>query len=446
MIKNFVELACNNNYIPKGKHEKYNVKRGLRNSDGSGVVIGLTEIGDVRGYKYSEGDLEPMEGELYYRGYNIRDLISGFQKEGRAGFEETIFLLMFGQLPNMKEYEQFTKLIKSKMTLPNRFNEDMILSAPSKNIMNKLSRSILALYSYDKNPDDLSIENVINQSIGLIAKFPALIAYAYQARQHYYKKKTLHIRIPHKKFSIAENFLNLIRLSTDFSPLEAEILDLALVLHAEHGGGNNSTFATRVVTSTGTDTYSAISAAVGSLKGFKHGGANSSVLSMMKNIKKSIRDWEDKDEISNYLTKIVRKEAFDKTGLIYGIGHAVYTVSDPRAVLFKSKVKELANERGGKWNREIKLYQAVEELAPKVLKKERKLSSEISANVDFYSGFVYKMLGFPEEIYTPVFAMARVAGWCSHRIEELITGGKIIRPAYKNVSKSKKYISIKNRK
>lgn len=432
--------------ISEKYYERYDVKRGLRNQDGSGVLVGLTEIGNVHGFVVVDKDVTPDEGSLSYRGYNVEDLVKGFQTEKRFGFEEVIYLLIFGKLPTPVRLQQFCDLMKASMDLPPRFNEDMIMSAPSNNIMNKLARSVLALYSYDPKADDLDTENVLRQCIELCARFPVLIAYAYQALQHYFRKKTLHIRLPNKEFSLAENFLHLTRLNETFTRLEADILDLALVLHAEHGGGNNSSFTVHVVSSTHTDTYSAIAAAIGSLKGPKHGGANEKVMDMMRNIKENVKDWADKDEVGAYIEKIVCKEAHDRSGLVYGIGHAVYTLSDPRSIIFKSKVKELARARGSEREKEMNLYLAVEELAPGIVRRLKGSGRPVSANVDFFSGFVYDMLGIPPEIYTPIFAMSRIAGWSAHRIEELISGRKIIRPAYKSLAEKKSYIPLDQRK
>ncbi len=445
VIRDLSQEILDRGPISEKFYERYDVKRGLRNQDGSGVLVGLTEVGNVHGFVVVEKDVTPADGQLSYRGYDIKELVNGFQSEKRFGFEEVIYLLLFGKLPTAERLTQFCDLIKNSMDLPHRFNEDMIMSAPSNNIMNKLARSVLALYSYDPNPDDLSIENVLDQCIRLCSQFPVLIAYAYQALQHYFRKKTLHIRLPKKEFCLAENFLHLIRLNETFNRLEAEVLDLALVLHAEHGGGNNSSFTVHVVSSTHTDTYSAVAAAIGSLKGPKHGGANEKVMDMMRNIKDNVKDWADKDEVAAYLEKLVRREAHDRSGLIYGIGHAVYTLSDPRAVIFKKKVGELANARGGERIKEMNLYMAVEELAPAAIRKIKGSGRPVSANVDFFSGFVYDMLGIPPEIYTPIFAMSRIAGWSAHRIEELISGRKIIRPAYKSVSEKKSYAPLDKR-
>lgn len=446
LSKDWVDLAVRNNTIPKANYSKYDVKRGLRNSDGSGVLVGLTEIGDVHGFDVSEMDIRPVEGELCYRGISVGDLVRGFQKEERHGFEETAYLLLFGQLPTTSQLRSFRGMIDECMPLPGRFNEDMILSAPSRDVMNKLARSVLALYSYDDKADDTSIGNVLRHSIELVARIPVLIAYGYCAMQHYYGKKALHIRYPKPGASIAENFLHLIGSSKKVNPLEAAILDLSLVLHAEHGGGNNSSFTVHVVSSSATDTYSAIAAAIGALKGPKHGGANIRVVEMMDHIKSNVKDWTDMDEISAYLERILNREVFDRSGLIYGIGHAVYTLSDPRAEVFKEKIRELVAVRHDNLEKELALYEAVEEIAPKVIRRVLGSSRRYCANVDFYSGFAYRMMGIPPEVFTPVFAMARVAGWCAHRIEELVSGGRIIRPAYKSISRKRRYTALAQRK
>lgn len=428
------------NSIDQDLYAKYDVKRGLRNSNGTGVLAGLTGVGDVHGYQLENGEKKPAEGKLFYRGIEICDIIKGFQKEKRFGFEEVCYLLLFGQLPDSHALEEFNNLLSLNRDLPEGFTEDMMLKVPSRDIMNKLATSVLAAYCYDKNPDDLSIKNVLRQSIELIARFPTMVAYGYQAKSRYYDNKSLYIHSPQPHLSTAENLLVMIRPTCEYTRLEAELLDLALVLHAEHGGGNNSTFTTRVVTSTGTDTYSAIAAAVGSLKGSKHGGANLKVLEMMENIMENVRDWEDDEEIKRYLQQIVDKKANDRSGLIYGMGHAVYTLSDPRAIQLKAKAAELAGAKG--MEKEFNLYTAVERLTPQVMSEGKKNGKEIAANVDLYSGFVYKALGIPKELFTPIFAVARIGGWCAHRIEELVSGGRIIRPAYKNVQDTRKYVPL----
>ena len=440
IIRRLCLISRSNNYIDPDLYAKYNVKRGLRNSDGTGVLVGLTEVGDVHAYIIDENEIVPIEGRLYYRGIDVYDFVEGFLKDKRFGFEECCYLLLFGKLPNRRELEEFNMLLGEYRKLPDNFVSDMILKAPSKDIMNKLARSVLVSYSYDSNPDDTSLENTLRQCIELIARCPAMVAYGYQAKAHYHDGKSLYIHSPQPELSTAENLLYMIRPDNKYTQLEAETLDLALVLHAEHGGGNNSTFVTHVVSSTGTDTYSAISAAIGSLKGPKHGGANIKVMEMMEDIKAHVKDWNDEDEIAAYLEKILRKEAYDRSGLIYGIGHAVYTLSDPRTVLLKKKAEVLAQEKG--MENEYKLYTTIEKLAPDVFYKVKKANKVMCANVDFYSGFVYEMLNIPRELYTPIFAVARIAGWCAHRIEELINGGRIIRPAYKSVAGRKEYISI----
>jgi len=439
----YSELAEKNGRIDQELYGKYNVKRGLRNSDDTGVLVGLTDIGEVHAYIIDENEKVPVEGQLFYRGLNIADLVRGFQSENRFGYEECCYLLLFGELPNRKQLEEFEDLLARHRELPEGFSMDMILKAPSKDIMNNLARSILASYGFDSNPDDTSIKNVINQSICLIARMPTMAAYSYQAMEYYHNKKSLYIHCPRPELGTAENFLHMIRPDSKYTRTEAETLDLALVLHAEHGGGNNSTFVTHVVSSTGTDTYSTIAAAIGSLKGPKHGGANIKVVNMMEDLKANVSDWEDEEEVASYLAKLLNKEAFDRSGLIYGIGHAVYTLSDPRCIMLKAKAEELAKEKG--YMEEFKLYSLVEKLSPVVFSEVKKTNKVVSANVDFYSGFVYNMLDIPMELLTPLFAIARVAGWCAHRIEELMNGGRIIRPAYKSVAQRKKYIPMDER-
>lgn len=443
LMEELTHLVETTNKIDPEFYNKYNVKKGLRNSDGSGVLVGLTEIGEVHGYIMDEGEKKPDVGRLSYRGIDVEDIVSGFQAEGRPGFEEVIYLLLFGELPNAQRLEEFNHLLGSHRTLPHGFTEDMILKAPSNDIMNKLERSILAYYSYDSNPDDISARNILRQSIELIASAPTMMAYGYQAKSHYHGHNSLFIHMPKVELSTAENILHMIRPDNKYTKTEAELLDLALVLHAEHGGGNNSTFAARVVSSTGTDTYSAIAAAVGSLKGPKHGGANAKVMAMMDDIKENVSNWEDKEEIEKYLSRILKKEVGDKSGLIYGMGHAVYTLSDPRAILLKEKALVLAKET----NRvsEFNLYTNIEALAPKVFFDVKGSGKDISANVDFYSGFVYSMLNIPPELYTPIFAVSRLVGWCAHRIEELVSIQRIIRPAYKSVVIGEKYVPLRER-
>lgn len=446
-VNDYVDKMINEiekiNYIDPDNFSKYNVKKGLRNRDGSGVLVGLTEIGEVHGYVLYEGERKEDEGHLIYRGIDVVDLVRGFQQEKRYGFEEVCYLLLFGTLPDKAQLDEFVELLGELRDLPDGFTEDMILKAPSSDIMNKLARSVLVSYSYDDNPDSVDAKNLLRQSIELIAKFPTMVAYGYQAKSHYYGGKSLYIHNPRPDYSTAENILHLIRPDNKFTKTEAEVLDLALVLHAEHGGGNNSTFAARVVSSTETDTYSAIAAAVGSLKGPKHGGANIKAMRMLQNIKDNVSNWDDEEEIRNYLIKIMDKQAFDKSGLIYGLGHAVYTLSDPRAVLLKEKAHQIAVEKVRE--KEFLLYEAVEKIGPEVLCMKKGSTKNICANVDFYSGFVYDALGIPTELFTPLFAVARIVGWCAHRIEEVICNQKIIRPAYKSISKAKEYVPMSQR-
>ncbi len=431
-------VGKNYNINPK-LYDKFNVKRGLRNADGTGVLVGLTEIGEVHAYIMDENEKVPVEGRLLYRGIDITKLVEGFQNEDRFGFEECSYLLMFGETPNKLKLDEFYTVLSENRRLPEGFTRDMILKAPSSNIMNKLARSVLALYSYDENPDDTSCRNVIEQCIRLLAYFPTLAAYGYQALAHYHYNKSLHIHSPLPELSTSENILHMMRSDGKFTKSEAELLDLALVLHAEHGGGNNSSFTTHVVTSSGTDTYSTIAAALGSLKGPRHGGANIKVMGMMEEIKNNVGDWKDEDEVGAYLKKILNKKAFDKSGLIYGTGHAVYTLSDPRAVLLKKKAMQLAAEK--RMEDEFGLYLLIEKLAPKVFYEMKKSDKFLCANVDFFSGFVYNMLNIPIDLYTPIFACGRISGWCAHRLEEIATGGRIIRPAYKSVIKRREYIA-----
>lgn len=420
------------------------VNRGLRDLNGKGVLTGLTEISDIISKKVIDGEEVPCEGELYYRGYPVEDIVNGVLKEGRFGFEEVVYLLIFGELPTREEFESFKTQLFSYRNLPDNFVCDVIMKAPSSDMMNALARSVLMLYSNDLNADDTSIPNVLKQCLQLIARFPQLSVYSYHAYNYHWKKSnSFFLHEPDPNLSTAENILYMLRLDGKYTPLEAQVLDAALMLHAEHGGGNNSTFTTHVVSSSGTDTYSAIAAALGSLKGPKHGGANIKVTAMFEDIKQNVKDWEDEQEIEDYLNKILNKETFDKAGLIYGIGHAIYSVSDPRAKVFKNFVKSLSEEKG--LTREYGLYSRVEEIAPEVIAKRRKMYKGVSANVDFYSGFVYSMLGLPSELYTPLFAIARIAGWSAHRIEELINAGKIIRPAYMAVQPHRDYKMMSDR-
>lgn len=442
-LAQLADVCKNNSGIDPQLFTKYEVKRGLRDLNGRGVMAGLTEVSNVCASKMVNGEPQPCEGELYYRGVKINDLVDGFLRDGRSGFEETTYLLLFGQLPTAAELVDFKKLLVDYRTLPTNFVRDVIMKAPSNDMMNTLARSVLTLYAYDKNPDDTSLPNVLRQCIMLISVFPMLAVYGYQAYNHYIRDKSLYIHKPKPELSTAENILRMLRSNKKYSPLEAKILDLALVLHMEHGGGNNSTFTTRVVSSSGTDTYSAVAASLGSLKGPKHGGANIKVTKMFEEIKREVKDWTNEDEVAAYLLKILRKDAFDKKGLIYGMGHAVYSISDPRAEIFKHFVGQLAEEKG--MNKEFELYNMVERLAPKVIADERRIYKGVSANVDFYSGLVYSMLGLPSELYTPMFAVARIVGWSAHRMEELITGDKIIRPAYRNVHETVDYVPLNSR-
>jgi citrate synthase len=442
-VKEYISKITGNDYIDAGLYGKYNVKRGLRNADGTGVLVGLTRIGDVHGYIMDEGEKVPVDGKLYYRGIDVEALAGAAATEGRFCFEETVYLLLFGQLPGKKQLEDFTALIGNSRSLPKNFAEDSIMKAPSRDIMNKLARSVLTLYSYDEDPENKSVENVLRQCLELIARFPTMVAYSYMAKKHYFDHESLFIHLPEPGCSSAEAMLSLIRPDQKFSRLEAELLDLALVLHAEHGGGNNSTFAVHLVSSADTDTFSAIAAGIGSLKGFKHGGANIKVMGMMDDIKKNVKCWESGEEVAAYLAAILRGEAYDGSGLIYGQGHAVYTRSDPRAILLRDKAAALAEEKN--LTGEFNLYRLIERLTPEVFKKVKGSSKDICANVDFYSGFVYKMLGIPADLFTPLFAVSRVPGWCAHRMEELVSGGRIIRPAYKCVQPRLEYTELEKR-
>ncbi len=443
LIAEYVELANNNNQVPPEFYERYNVKRGLRNADGTGVLVGLTQIGDVHGYLVDEKEKVPVKGRLRYRGIEIKDLVSGFQREGRFGFEETCFLILFGDLPTGEQLAQFKEFLGDNRALPDNFKEDIILNTSSNNIMNKLARSVLAAYSFDEDAEVYTLQNILLQCIKLIAWFPTIATYAYQAKAHYYDGKSLFMHRPDPSLSTAENILRMTRSDKAFTPLEAEVLDLLLILHAEHGGGNNSAFTVHVISSAMTDTYSVISAAIGSLKGARHGGANLKVLQMMEDIKENVDDIGDNEQLKAYLAKIINKEAFDKSGLIYGMGHAVYTLSDPRAVVLKAKAQELAEVKG--LSKEFEMYKKIEALTPEVFREIKGIKAPISANVDFYSGFVYRMMGIPGEMFTPLFAIARIPGWCAHRLEEVVGGGKIMRPAYKSIVERKKYIGLEER-
>ena len=443
LINNLCDKLQNSTIFDVRARDYSNIKRGLRNADGTGVMAGCTKIGSVQGYTIIDGDKTPMEGRLIYRGYDVSRLIDGFTAEDRFGFEEVAYLLLFGDLPTPGEYEAFRELLRDNMFLPEGFTEDMILKAPSSNIMNKLARSALVLYSYDDNPDTTDLPNMLRQAICLIAQFPMIVAHAYAAKVHYFDKASLVLHWPVPGYSIAENFLHCIRPDSKFTDEEAKLLDLCLVLHAEHGGGNNSAFTCRVLSSSGTDTYSAIAAAVGSLKGPKHGGANQRVSDMFEEIKANVTDWESDEEIAAYLEKILKKEAGDGSGLIYGMGHAIYTKSDPRAVILKRSARALAEKTG--YLRELELLERIERITPEVFAAVTGSDKVMCANVDFYSGLVYRMLNIPEELYTPLFAIARVTGWCAHRIEEVMTSSRIIRPAYKSLTHGRKYIPMKSR-
>ncbi len=424
--------------------EKYAVKRGLRDINGQGVLTGLTEISEIRSYTIVDRDMVPCEGKLYYRGIDIEDIVDGFINEKRFGFEEVAYLLIFGELPNTEQLEELKDVLAEyRSSLPADFIRDIIMKAPSTDMMNMLGRSVLTLYSYDEKADDISTPNVLRQCLELLALFPMFAVYGYQASTYFHEGSNFFINMPKREYSTAENILHMLRPDSKFTKLEAMILDIALVLHAEHGGGNNSTFTNHVVTSSGTDTYAAISAALGSLKGPRHGGANKKVSMMFEDMKKNVKDWEDDEEIKSYLTALLHRQAFDRLGLIYGMGHAVYSISDPRANTFKRFVKLLSEEKG--MMKEYSLYERVERLAPEVIAKERHIYKGVSANIDFYSGLVYSMLGLPTELYTPIFAVGRIAGWSAHRLEELVNAGKIIRPAYKAVSKHKPYVPIDER-
>lgn len=428
--------------IDKSLYEKYDIRRGLRNKDGTGVLVGITGVGDVVGYTMIGGRKVPAHGDLYYRGYSIKDLVRDLEEDHRLGYEEVIYLLLFSKLPNKKELDLFKEVLIEERDLPDYFLEDVILRVPGKNIMNKMTRSMLYLYTYDDNPDGLDMENVLCQSISLISKIPLLMAYSYQAKKHYIDGKSLYIHYPYEDKSIAENILHLIRQDDDYTDLEAKILDLLLIIHAEHGGGNNSAFATHVVSSSGTDTYSSIAAGLASLKGPRHGGANLKVAQMLRDIEENVDDINNDDSLRDYLIKILDGKAFDQKGLIYGLGHAVYTLSDPRAVLLKKQAKILAEKTG--MEEEFAFIERVEDIGGRLVQERFDKAYPACANVDMYSGFVYKMLKIPEELYTPLFAVSRMSGWCAHRLEQ-IQDKKIIRPAYKNISVIKDYTRLKDR-
>lgn len=442
-LEKLVEYSMRSGQIDGKLYEEYDVKRGLRDSSGKGVLTGLTEISDVVSFGYVEGEKVPIDGELYFQGVNVRDLVKGFANR-RFAFEESTYLLLFGKLPTEEQLKEFIEILGEFRSLPDTFVRDVVMKAPSSNMMNTLQKCVLTLYSYDENPEDISIANVLRQSLRLIAQFPLFCVYGYHAYRHYHLDKSLIIRNPKPELSTAENILRLLRKDGTYTELEAKVLDVALVLHAEHGGGNNSTFTTHVVSSTGTDTYSTVAASLGSLKGPKHGGANLKVQEMFRDIKAHVSNWKDEEALRAYLIRILRKEAFDKAGLIYGIGHAVYTESDPRAVILKEYARKLSEEKG--LTREFELYERVERLGGECLMSGRKLLKPVCANVDFYSGFVYSMLGLPAELFTPIFAISRISGWSAHRIEELANAGKIVRPAYKYVGHHVDYEELEERK
>ncbi|HOC69040.1 MAG TPA: citrate/2-methylcitrate synthase [Candidatus Hydrogenedentes bacterium] len=442
-LERLCQKAINSNLVNNDLYVKYEVKRGLRDLSGRGVLAGLTNIGEVQAYSLEGDKSVPGPGRLIYRGIDIKDMVEGFLGEGRNGFEETCYLLMFGDLPNRHELDAFRNLLISCRTLSDDFIHDSILKLSSRDIMNAMAQSVLALYVMDEQSDDISILNVLRQSIYLIAVFPLLAAYSYRAYAYRYMRKSLVIHSPNPELDTAANFLHMLRRNRKYTPLEEQLLDLVLVLHAEHGGGNNSTFTTHVVTSSGTDTYAVIAAALGSLKGPRHGGANAKVVQMFDDMKQQLTNWEDEGQIADYLRKLLNKEAFDRSGLIYGIGHAVYSVSDPRALILRDQMEKLAGEKG--LEEEMRLYLTVERLAPEIISSSKKMYKGVSANVDFYSGFLYRLLGIPMELFTPLFAMSRIVGWCAHRIEELANGGKIIRPAYKSVAKENTYVLMADR-
>ncbi len=442
-INNLCEIYDKYNKIPKEKFTDYKVKRGLRNYDGSGVLVGVSNICSVRGYIIDDGEYVPVPGMLIYRGIDIKDILAACERENRFGFEEVAFLILMGKLPTRDELSEFSKILSTFRELPEYFVEDMIIKAPSKDIMNKISRSVLALYSYDDNPEATTLEENLLQSFKLIARLPSIAVNSYQVKKRFFDKKSLYFHFPKENLTTAENFLYTMRSDKKFTDEEAKLLDLCLILHMDHGGGNNSTFTTRVLSSTGTDIYSTIAGAVCSLKGPKHGGANYKICEMIDYMKEGIKDWTNDDEVLDFLVKILRKEEGDKSGLIYGMGHAVYTISDPRAEILKTKARELAKSKGVE--KELDLIESVERLAPKAMEIVRGERPNICANIDLYSGFVYRMLGLPMELFTPIFAMARIVGWCAHRLEEIYTNNKIMRPAYKCISKNKPYINISDR-
>ena len=442
LVDKYVEFCADSGKIDQRLYSKYDVKRGLRDSNGKGVLTGLTEISDVTGFKEENGQRIAIPGELYYQGYEIADLIGGF-KGTKRGFEEIVFLLLFGELPTKQQLKEFMDVIGELRELPTDFNRDVIMKTPSANIMNTMQRCVLTLYSYDRDPDNIEVRHVLEQCLGLIARFPLIAAYGYQSYRHKFLDSSLIIHRPKPNLSTAENILRLLRSDTKYTDLEAKVLDICLVLHADHGGGNNSTFTTHVVTSSHTDTYSAVAASLGSLKGPRHGGANLKVQQMFGDIKSHVSDWENEKELKNYLNDILDKKGFDGSGLIYGMGHAVYSISDPRAVILKDAARKLSEEKG--MTKEFELYERVENIARELIMEKRNMQKPVCANVDFYSGFVYTMLKIPMELFTPIFAIARIPGWSAHRIEELVNNGKIIRPAYKYVGKHKEYLPIEER-
>lgn len=442
-IEKLASLSEKASVIDPELYTRYDVKRGLRDNNGKGVLTGLTNISDVRATQVIDGKTVPAHGKLLYRGYDVRDLVIGFTKDKRFGYEEVAYLLLFNKLPTASELAEFTEMLANYRSLPTHFVRDIIMKAPSKDMMNTLARSVLTLYSYDDHADDTSLPNVLRQCLELISLFPLLSIYGYQAYNHYHNGDSLYVHPPRPELSTAENILHILRPDSSYTPLEAKLLDIALVLHMEHGGGNNSSFTTHVVTSSMTDTYSVIAAAIGSLKGPRHGGANLKVVKMFDTMMEEIKDWTDEDEVGNYLRRLLHKDAFDHAGLIYGVGHAIYSKSDPRAEIFRGFVQSLSEEKG--LEKEFALYSLVERLAPKIIAEERQMYKGVSINVDFYSGFAYKMLNLPTELYTPIFAIARIVGWSAHRLEELATCGKIIRPAYKTLCTEQDYIDMSDR-
>ena len=447
VLKGYVADLCGDirsaYMIDSDQYKNHAIKRGLRNEDGTGVMAGVTRVGSVQGYYMQDGGRVPIPGKLYYRGIDVEDIIDQHTKDGTFGFEEVAYLLLLGDLPNREQFEHFDTILSNARMLPPNFTEDMILKAPSKNIMNKLARSVLALYSYDENPDDTSIENIVRQSIELIGRFPVIVANAYAVKRHHFDGKSLYLHVPRENLSVSENFLRMMRKDKSYTSEEAHLLDLMLILHAEHGGGNNSAFACRVLSSSGTDTYSAIASAVCSLKGPLHGGANAKVMDMFRNISENVRDYKDDDELRAYLEKIMDGDAGDGSKKIYGLGHAVYTLSDPRAEIIKKYATEIAEKKG--FSDQLELMKNIERVGIPIIMDRKKLSVPICSNVDMYSGLVYKMLGIPEDLYTPLFAIARIAGWCSHRIEEVVTCNKIIRPAYRAAFEQQDYLPMDER-